>query len=232
MSQAPPPPPKYGETPTLYLTPQIKKRRDGLAPSFFDLSADPKKYNPGGLCKNYRSNSNLLLQIKNPPEGKTREEVELQTVVDNIKTSLNDLVADGSDVVSCDFIPQGCTWKLELNPNLCNADENYRLEVQLQVNDIHGVTNYVVDTMLIPKGDVDPNPLAPPMKGYREAKQSFDLVGIEARKAIVRLEFPEFPEGCKGQAFRDVYQLNARVSLDFFLSFPSRLALLDFYCLR
>jgi hypothetical protein len=28
----------------------------------------------------------------------------------------------------------------------------------------------------------------------------------------VRLEFPEFPEGCKGRAFREVYQLNARVS--------------------
>jgi hypothetical protein len=208
----PPPPPRYGDTPQLYLTPQIKKRRDGLVPSYFDLSADPKKYNPGGLCKYYRSNSNLLLQIKNPPEGKTREEIELQTVVDNVKNALNDLVADGSDVVSCDFIPHGCTWKLEINPNLGQADENFRLEVQLLVNEIHGVTNYVVDTLLIPKGDVDLSPLAPPLKGYREAKQTFDIVGIEARKAIVRLEFPEFPEGCKGRAFRDVYQLNARVS--------------------
>ena len=125
-------------------------------------------------------------------------------------------MASGSgDVASCEFTPQGCTWKLEIVPNLNDADKNYRLEVQLLVNEIHGVTNYVVDTLLIPKGDVDPNPLAPPLKGYREAKATFDLVGIAARKAVVRLEFPEFPEGCKGRAFRDVYQLNARVSGSF-----------------
>jgi hypothetical protein len=35
---------------------------------------------------------------------------------------------------------------------------------------------------------------------------------LQVRKAIVKLEFPEFPEGCKGKPFRDVYQLNARVS--------------------
>ena len=51
-----------------------------------------------------------------------------------------------------------------------------------------------------------------PMKGFREAKSSFDFLVLQVRKAVVKLEFPEFPEGCKGRPFREVYQLNARVS--------------------
>ncbi len=38
-----------------------------------------------------------------------------------------------------------------------------------------------------------------------------DLV-LDVRKSLVRVEFPVFPEGCKSKTFREVYQLNARVS--------------------
>jgi hypothetical protein len=45
-----------------------------------------------------------------------------------------------------------------------------------------------------------------------DAKAVFEMLSIAVWKAVVRLEVPEFPEGCKGVAFREVYQLNARVS--------------------
>lgn len=37
-----------------------------------------------------------------------------------------------------------------------------------------------------------------------------DLI-LDLRKALTRLEFPMFPEGCRGRTFREVYQLNARL---------------------
>ena len=42
-------------------------------------------------------------------------------------------------------------------------------------------------------------------------KKVFDEVALDVKKAVVRCEMPEFPEGCKGRTFREIYQLNARV---------------------
>lgn len=42
--------------------------------------------------------------------------------------------------------------------------------------------------------------------------QAFTLVALDIRKALVRVEFPEFDEGFKEKTFREVYQLNAKVS--------------------
>lgn len=42
-------------------------------------------------------------------------------------------------------------------------------------------------------------------------KKVFDEVTLDVKKGIVRCEMPEFPEGCKGRTFREIYQLNARV---------------------
>uniref|UniRef100_A0A6U3VKJ7 Protein kinase domain-containing protein n=1 Tax=Ditylum brightwellii TaxID=49249 RepID=A0A6U3VKJ7_9STRA len=42
-------------------------------------------------------------------------------------------------------------------------------------------------------------------------KETFDFIGFDIKKALVRCEMPEFPEGCKGKTFRELYQLNARL---------------------
>jgi hypothetical protein len=102
---------------------------------------------------------------------------------------------------------------MDFDPSLNGADKNYRIEVILFANQIAGVTNYEIDTVLMPRIPVDPNPLAPPLKGFKEVKEIFDVLALSVRKSIVRLEFPHFPEGCQGRPFREVYQLNARVSL-------------------
>lgn len=41
---------------------------------------------------------------------------------------------------------------------------------------------------------------------------AFQLIALDLKKALVRVEFPMFPEGCREKTFREVYQLNARVS--------------------
>lgn len=41
--------------------------------------------------------------------------------------------------------------------------------------------------------------------------KAFRVVALDVQKALVRVEFPEFQEGCKDKTFREVYQLNARV---------------------
>jgi hypothetical protein len=43
--------------------------------------------------------------------------------------------------------------------------------------------------------------------------KAFELIALDVRKALVRVEFPMFPEGCRDKTFRQVYQLNARVSV-------------------
>ncbi len=42
--------------------------------------------------------------------------------------------------------------------------------------------------------------------------QAFELIALDVKKALVRVEFPMFPEGCREKTFKEVYQLNARVS--------------------
>lgn len=208
--QAPPAPP---QTPQVYMTPYLSKRRDGICPSLLSPTAiDPKASNPGGMSKNYQTKSNLLLQVACAP-GQDKAAQEFQSVIDNVKDALEEMVAPTEDIVDIHFSPTGCQWSLELSPSLNGADQSYFMAVVCLANDGHaGNTNYVVDVRLTPKGEIDANPLAAPLKGYREAKVVFDVVSLQVRKAIVQMEFPEFPEGCKGKAFRDVYQLNARVS--------------------
>jgi len=41
--------------------------------------------------------------------------------------------------------------------------------------------------------------------------KAYGDMALDVRKALVRVEFPVFPEGCKDRTFREVYQLNARL---------------------
>jgi hypothetical protein len=203
-------------TPRLYLTPHLKKRKDGMSPSFLELGAGNSvkpgatKESAGGTSKPYRTSSDLLLQIKER-HGVRKEDAEIPALVEAVNEAIGELVGPDEDLRSVEFAPSGCTWRVEFNPSLNEADENYCMEVTLYANHADGTNHYLVDTVLACKGEPDPNPLAPPLKGYREAKQAFELLSLKVRKAVVRFEFPDFPEGCKGRAFREVYQLNARV---------------------
>jgi len=209
----PPPPPPVEETPRLFMTPHLSKRKDGLCPSLYhhQSSAKPVKDKPGQISRPYQTNSGLLLQVK-AKDSVPREVIELQTLVDRVNTALKDAVKNEDGVTALRFKPEGCVWKMNFEDEV--AALSYRMEVICKANEGPGVTVYVMECLMIPLVPIDPDPLAPPVKGYKEAKAVFDKISLDVRKAVVRLEFPEFPEGCKGTPFRDVYQLNARVSND------------------
>lgn len=208
----PPGPPKSSATPKLYLTPQLAKRKDGMCPSL--LHQVEKKDKPGFVSKPYQTSSGLLLQIRER-DGVPREVAELQAIVESINNALKSASKPDQGIAGVSFKPEGCVWKISFDPALNGASRTYRMEVVCSANrGVGNSTNYVVDTVLVPRVAVDPNPLAPPLDGFKEAKDIFDSFALKVRKAIVRLEFPSFPEGCKGVPFRDVYQLNARVSVD------------------
>lgn len=196
----------------MYMTPHLAKRKDGLCPGFLAPEYGVKKDKPGHASKIHRTNSALLLQIK-VHDDVPKQVVELQTMVECINKALKSAKADFG-LVHLAFKAEGCMWRMELDPKLGVASENFRIQVLCSASDgVGGVTNYAIETELVPKIPVDPNPLAPSPDGFEEAKEVFDSIAIKVHKPLVRLEFPDFPEGCKGKAFRDVYQLNARVSL-------------------
>lgn len=193
------------------MTPQLQKRRDGLAPSLLKLGAREPQDPKTSLIKSYQTSSKYLAQsvinCVNVDDSK-----ELQMIVDSIATTLEELVdrnTGSKDLASLKFQATGCKWTLEFNPSLradCHVLEVVCLACS-EENPRNGNT-YIVDTSLVPKKMGASQSSA----GFKEAKATFDFVALQVRKAVIKCEFPEFPEGCKGIAFRDVYQLNARVS--------------------
>eukprot|EP00543_Licmophora_paradoxa_P001047 CAMPEP_0202445100 /NCGR_PEP_ID=MMETSP1360-20130828/3984_1 /ASSEMBLY_ACC=CAM_ASM_000848 /TAXON_ID=515479 /ORGANISM="Licmophora paradoxa, Strain CCMP2313" /LENGTH=504 /DNA_ID=CAMNT_0049061255 /DNA_START=98 /DNA_END=1612 /DNA_ORIENTATION=- len=197
----PPPPP---ETPQLYMTPQLEKRRDGLAPALLDLDKVSEPQDPKtSLTRSYRTSSKFLnksvLNSVNVDDSK-----ELQTITDSIAGRLRELEDETTKrhIVAADFEPAGCRWMIHLNPSL-NAPSYHIQVVCLGCAESNG-NAYLIDTTLVPHKDTSE-------PGFKGAKAAFDFVALQVRKAVVKCEFPEFPEGCKGRSFREVYQLNARL---------------------
>lgn len=191
-------------TPSLYLTPQLEKRKDGLAPKFFDVSKEIDN-SKTTTTKAYRTSTKYLNH-----DGGGDVERDLQRIIDSITDTLERMVdpSGKKDLVMMTFEPTGCSWTLEFNPSL--RAEAYELVIVCSCcpEDSHNVV-YVVETTLVPKPKALTGPNDP---GFKEGKASFDFCALQVRKAVVKCEFPDFPEGCKGKPFRDVYQLNARVS--------------------
>ena len=47
-----------------------------------------------------------------------------------------------------------------------------------------------------------------------DIKNAMEWVSYGIRRSMARSMFPQFPEGCQGKPFREIYQLNKKVSLD------------------
>ena len=205
-----PGPPKAG-SPKLFMTPHLAKRKDGLCPSLLQAE-DSTKPKPGYESKNYRTNSHLLLQVKEK-EGIPKDITELQTIIECVTKTLKIAARGGEGICNLSFKPEGCLWKMEFDPKVeGGVTDTYKMQIVCFANKGHGCTNYMVDTILVPKIPVDPDPLAPSLSELKFAKPIFDNLALKVRKSLVALEFPEFPEGCRGHSFKDIYQLNARVS--------------------
>ena len=206
-----PGPPNAG-SPKLFMTPHLAKRKDGLCPSLLQTE-ETMKPRPGFENKYYRTNSHLMLQVKEK-EGIPKDVTELQTIIECVTKTLKTAARGGEGISSLSFKPEGCIWKMEFDPTVeGGVSETYKIHIVCSANKGHGCTNYMVDTILVPKIKIDPDPLAPSPAALKYAKPIFETLALKVRKSLVSLEFPEFPEGCKGRAFKDIYQLNARVSV-------------------
>lgn len=162
------------------------------------------------MVKSYQTNTKYLnediRELKNDGE-------ELKFITDSITHYLREVIDEkkqSTDLVSMKFQPKGCIWNLEMNSSIGAPD--YMIQVQcLAQSGGSSTTNFVIDTKLI--GKSSKSIASTSLPGFREAKSTFEMTSLVVRKAAIKCEFPNFPEGCKGRAFREVYQLNARVSL-------------------
>jgi hypothetical protein len=197
----------------IYMTPQLAKRRDGLCPSLLGtdhIGTLPAKPGVGSaaMVKSYQTNTRHL----NPSvKDLGNDAEELKFITDSINVFLKEIVDEkkhSTDLISLKFQPKGCTWTMELNPNI--GAPNYVVQVVCLAKGAgNDTTTYMIDTLLVGKDAKSVSSITLP--GFREAKVAFETTGLVVRKAVVKCEFPAFPEGCKGRAFREVYQLNARV---------------------
>ena len=197
----------------IYMTPQLAKRKDGLCPS---LLTDGHVPNPKGssghaaMTKSYQTNTRFLNKKIRDLEN---DADELKFIIDSIQEFLEDIVdtrKHSTDIISLKFRPKGCMWVMEFNSSIGAPD--YQIQVVcLAKGGANDTTTFVVDTNLV--GKQAKSVASTSLPGFREAKACFEATSLVARKAVVRCEFPNFPEGNKGKAFREVYQLNARVSI-------------------
>lgn len=196
--------------PNIYMTPQLAKRKDGLCPSLlsddFGITTDNRgKSSHAAISRSYQTNTKFLTEAIRELDNDAEE---LNYIVESIHNRLETFVKRSSDVVSVKFVPKGCLWKLELNKKLEAPD--YRLQVVCLAKAAeNNRTTYVVDTKLVGKSSKSISSTSLP--GFKEAKATLESTALVVRKAVVKCEFPEFPEGCKDRTFREVYQLNARV---------------------
>jgi hypothetical protein len=73
-----------------------------------------------------------------------------------------------------------------------------------------GTTTFVVDTNLV--GRSSKTLTLPHFQAFERPRAFSKIPSLVVRKGVVRCEFPVFPEGLKGKTFREINQLNARVS--------------------
>uniref|UniRef100_A0A7S2W826 Protein kinase domain-containing protein n=1 Tax=Eucampia antarctica TaxID=49252 RepID=A0A7S2W826_9STRA len=150
-----------------------------------------------------------------PSAASSKEELErlvhsLSASLMDTKSSYGSKGEDRYKVTDVSFEPDGCDWNATVVPE--NDGETFTIELDC---------NEVIE-------DTDPTEKISQTKEYKrhysvcmtrsgvkfdpaKAKKIFDLIGLDVRKSIVRLDFPKFPEGLKSVTFREIYQLNARL---------------------
>jgi hypothetical protein len=223
----PPPPEVTGE---LYLTPELEMRPDGLCPQLLDKSYTSCMSDDNGgvwfsrITGMYRTNSQFL----NSSVRKLNDDsLELEFITGSITEFLRQLGMKDPHIVGMEFFAKGCTWTLDLNPDL--GTPNYQIHVtvfarrepKIQLDDDTSpertaTTTYIVATSLFDKEDK--SLASTKMPGFAQAKETFDQTVLAVRKAVVKCEFPRFPEGLrvvpstgKAKLFKEVYKLKAMV---------------------
>jgi hypothetical protein len=193
----------------VYITPEIEKRPDELCPSLLTetYSSTEVAKEPAELMRSYETNSRYLSPLIRDLKDNS---LELEYIYQSIDNTLKAIVDEEQPLSKMHFQPKGCKWTMALNPNLGASD--YRLRVTLLGRGAQeNTTTFVVQTTLLNK--VTAQIASSSEEGLTEAKPVFEQTALLVRKAVVKCDFPEFPEGGKARGFKEVYKLNAKVRI-------------------
>jgi hypothetical protein len=226
----PPPPEVTGE---FYLTPALEQRPDNLCPQLLDPNYTSCMSDDNGgvwfsrTTAMYRTNSTFL---NRSVQRLKDDSLELEFITNSITEFLRNLGMNDGNVTGMEFFAQGCTWVLELSDKL--GTSNYQIHVSCfarRETDTE-TTTFIVATSLFDKEDK--SLASSSLPGFKEAKETFDRTALAVRKAVVKCEFPRFPEGLKvipsnreAKLFKEVYKLTAMVSVRHVIIW-----VLDFVC--
>lgn len=204
-------------TDEFYVTRQIAARDDGLSPtrlpSDYSATLHTQDVMPDAPLRVSYETSSKLLNSEIREKGDSSAELEfLCESISNYLVVNVDEEEHQSALTSLDFEIEGCIWKMGLNPNLDKEGE-FQVHVTLagkrDGNDrkssiwvARTALVYADDHSEVPKSDVVDLP---------DLKATVDQTALVIRKAIIKCELPEFPEGGKNRRFKEVYKLNAKV---------------------
>jgi hypothetical protein len=199
----------------LHLDAQINARDDGLCPTkLADDYTVSATHVSDAFVVACQTNSQLL---NRHVRDKNNTSAELEFICQSISRHIIenvDEVERKSALISLDFEIEGCVWKMDLNPDLATPGLQVQVKLLARADKALGMIwvtqTYMVDTKSTTKYF---QPLSrTQFKKMGVAKLVVEQTSLVIRKAVLRCEFPEFPEGCKGRSFKEVYKLNAKVS--------------------
>jgi hypothetical protein len=214
----PPPPDVTGE---FYITPQLGQREDNLCPQkLSDSYTSCMSDDNGGvwfsrttaLC---RTNSRYL----NSTVRKLQDDsLELEFITSSITEFLRQLGMKDPNISGMEFFAQGCTWTLDLDAATLGTP-NYQIHVSCfaRREKDEDTTTFILATSLFDKEEK--SLASKSLPGFADAIQTFDKAALSVRKAVVRCEFPKFPEGLRvvgehtkeAKLFKEVYKLKSMV---------------------
>lgn len=156
----------------------------------------------------------------------------LRRIVDSVSASLR----SSGEIDDVAFEPVGCRWTALLSRRadgvsfsrrfgmevvVSSASSSSRSEDDHNNNDNHDTNDHnnnhnkddesrdfhVIHVVFVPGPDVDESD-----PEFEQAKDIFDAMATNLQGAIVRCQFPAFPEGDSGKTFKQCYQLNQKLN--------------------
>ncbi len=193
-----------------YTPPQIDAREDGLCPTRLPDEYTGSLIGSDHYIISYQTNSRLLT-----PEVREKEDasVELEYICESISRFVMENVDEEekkSALISLDFDIIGCVWKMGLNPDLIVPGLEIHVTLLAKGDRTTG-TIWVTQSYLVDVNADESVLLKSELKELPLAKAVLEQTALVIRKAVTMCEFPEFPEGGKNRAFKEVYKLNAKV---------------------
>lgn len=195
-----------------YINEQIAEREDGLCPTKLpdDYTATITAA-PDAFVVSFQTNSRLLNKYVG---DRNDASAELEFICESISRFVMENVDEEehtSALIALDFEIEGCIWKMDLNPEV--ATSGLQIHVKLLAKaDAELGTIWVTRTYMVDTKTGGSKPLTKSeLKQLGTARIAVEQTALVIRKAVLRCEFPEFPEGGKEKAFKQVYKLNIKV---------------------